>query len=385
MDEPVRIAVLFDLSLGYCRDVLSGVEAFARGHANWSFYEAQCTTASMPALKRWAPHGVVAHLVDRELADELASIDVPVVNVTSTLRDNRFPLIEVYNDQIGQLAAQTLRAKGFDHFGFFGSTWAAFSLSRERSYVAELADRGFEVSVCHEDFLPRRDAEDWNDFQDHVRDWVLSIPKPCAVFASNDVLGRHLLAACRMLGIKVPQEMAILACDNDEFECGLSRPTLSSIALPGRQIGREAAQLLHHLITGGAAPEEPLLFPPVRVVGRESTESTGISDPDVLAFLRWADKGYAEDESIDGICRIIGVGRRTLERKVKSLLGHSVLEELRQRRILAAKELLAETDLSIEAVAQKAGYKTGKRLCAVFAESLNVTPQQYRRTCRAEI
>jgi hypothetical protein len=91
------------------------------------------------------------------------------------------------------------------------------------------------------------------------------------------------------LGLRVPDEVAILGVDDDEFECKLSHPPLSSVKNPGVQIGYEAAALLDRLMAGEKPEQVRVFLPPLYVAARRSTETTALADPDVamaLIFIR---------------------------------------------------------------------------------------------------
>jgi len=49
--------------------------------------------------------------------------------------------------------------------------------------------------------------------------------------ACNDDRGREVLEACRVAGIRVPEELAVIGVENDELLCELATPPLSSVAL----------------------------------------------------------------------------------------------------------------------------------------------------------
>jgi len=69
--------------------------------------------------------------------------------------------------------------------------------------------------------------------------------------ACDDVRARHVLEACRSLGLRVPHEVAVIGVDDDEFVCELSDPPLSSVAQAARRVGHEAARLLDRLMRPG--------------------------------------------------------------------------------------------------------------------------------------
>ncbi|MBR0056559.1 MAG: substrate-binding domain-containing protein, partial [Kiritimatiellae bacterium] len=44
--------------------------------------------------------------------------------------------------------------------------------------------------------------------------WLEALPKPCGVFAANDIVGEEILGVCARLGIAVPDEVAVIGVDN---------------------------------------------------------------------------------------------------------------------------------------------------------------------------
>jgi LacI family transcriptional regulator len=375
--QETRIALLLDMSLGYCRDVIRGIEKFSRQQPTWVFHDAPSTPSVIEPLRKWQPDAVIAHLFDPRLADQLARFDVPVINTTSTLQDDRFPLVEVNHHAVGRMAAKFFLDRGYTSFGFFGSDWADFSVGREAGFAKTLAQHGCEHIACYEDYLPRRVEADWWKVDEHVEHWLRSLRQPAAVFVSNDVPARHLTYACRRLGLDIPRQIAILSVDNDEFECRLARPTLSSIAIPSVRIGYESAELAKKLLAGRKRPRKPLLLPPVRIVMRQSTD-TIFEDDDLQAFFDWVRSNYASPLRIDEICRQIGVGRRTLERKMQERLGQSVLSAINQFRLDEAKSLLAEKNWSLTKIANHTGFNNSRRLCEAFQKRTGLSPIGFR-------
>ena len=72
--------------------------------------------------------------------------------------------------------------------------------------------------------------------------------------------------------------MAILGVNDDEFECVVARPNLSSIAIPARRIGYDAAALLENLMAGEPRPQSDITLQPLGVVSRRSTEAEATED-----------------------------------------------------------------------------------------------------------
>lgn len=379
-----RVALLFQRELAYSRGVLAGIEEWlADSGVGWHIRHAPSMPEVMDSLREWKPDGVVGHVFDPQLAEALQQWGGPFVNTTLTLPDISVPTVDADQRAVGEMAADYLIGLGFRQFGFFGNSWALFSKQREQGFREGLKRAGFEPTACYEDYLPMRPASaSWVAAEASLADWLRSLPKPAAVFCCHDVPARDVAEACTMLGLKVPEEVAILGVDNDRFECEITRPTLSSIALPMREIGRQAASLLQQGLSTPLRAETVVAIPPVHVVARRSTELRAIRDPSVRRALGFLQDHYTDSIGVEETARAAGLSRRQLERRFREALGRTILSEIHRLRVDAAMRLLAETDLKIEAVATRAGFSSARQMAEVFRRLLGKAPSVCRREAR---
>ena len=77
-----------------------------------------------------------------------------------------------------------------------------------------------------------------------------------------DLKAIEVTLACRRLGIKVPDHLAIVGAGNEEFLCRMSNPPLCSVDTNKQEVGYQAAKLLDRLLHGGKAPAKPILITP---------------------------------------------------------------------------------------------------------------------------
>ena len=80
-----------------------------------------------------------------------------------------------------------------------------------------------------------------------------------------------------------------------------------------------------------------------------------------------------------------GMSARTLDRRFRQATGQGPLAWLQAQRVLAAKELLASTNLSVKEIAFRVGYQDQGHFSRLFARDMTVTPGDYRRTVRAKV
>ncbi|GKT25160.1 AlkA N-terminal domain-containing protein [Acidovorax sp. SUPP3334] len=76
----------------------------------------------------------------------------------------------------------------------------------------------------------------------------------------------------------------------------------------------------------------------------------------------------------------LGVSDRHLRRIFETALGVSPLQYLQTRRLLAAKQLLTDTDLPVTQVALASGFGSVRRFNAAFAGHYGLNPTQLRKT-----
>ncbi|MBA2676406.1 DNA-3-methyladenine glycosylase 2 family protein [Ramlibacter sp.] len=88
---------------------------------------------------------------------------------------------------------------------------------------------------------------------------------------------------------------------------------------------------------------------------------------------------WSESPSVESLAARMGVSDRHLRRIFEAQFGVSPLQYLQTRRLLTAKQLLADTDLPITEVALASGYASVRRFNAAFVGHYGLNPTQLRR------
>jgi LacI family transcriptional regulator len=208
--------------------------------------------------------------------------------------------------------------------------------------------------------------------------WLQTLPKPIGILAHNDLRGRHVVDACRRLGIAMPDEVAVLGVDNELPHCEMCNPPLSSIVTDSERIGFEAAGLLDQLMNGKTPPAKRVLIPPLGIVVRQSTDVMATTDSYVAKAVRYIREHAAEGIDVGDVLRHVMISRTALDKRFLKVLGHTPHEEIRRVRLKRARELLAESDLTIEVIAERCGFRHGEYLGAVFLRDFGQTPGEFR-------
>jgi LacI family transcriptional regulator len=199
--------------------------------------------------------------------------------------------------------------------------------------------------------------------------------------ACSDRQGQRVLVACQQAGIAVPEEAAVIGVDNDEDICLLSDPPLTSIQTNERQIGYQAASLLHDIMAGRRAADrvEPVLVPPVGIVSRRSTDLMATSDRLVARAARLIYQQACLGLTVKQLLQELNVSRSQFYRRFESVLGRSPHEHILHVRLERVKSLLVQTDLPLEQVAGLAGFEHPEYLNVAFKREVGMPPGQYRR------
>jgi AraC family transcriptional activator FtrA len=115
----------------------------------------------------------------------------------------------------------------------------------------------------------------------------------------------------------------------------------------------------------------------------EASQPSAIDDPDDLAaLLTWATARLADPLAVTDLAAHLAVSPRTLARRFAEQLGTSPGAWLLARRVAAARTLLEETDLPVEAIATRVGLASAVNLRRRFRAHVGTSPGAYRKASR---
>lgn len=378
MARQKRIVLAMQFYTRYGRDVARGAIAYARQHTNWRLWHMR--ELDLAEVQGTKTAGIICHTLTDEQCQEATAMGLSVVVAGNTALASGLSTVSVDDTATGEMAAQHLMDLGLRDFAFAGTGDWPWVRGRLAGFNAALAGMGRAPAKAFVGSLyePHRRLR----FEASLERWLRQLPRPCGVLAGNDATGVVVIAAARRLGIRVPDELAVVGVDDDELACELSDIPLSSIAQPLTTIGREAARLLHRALKGPTRRPMRLTVPPIRVVPRASSDMVAMKEQDVAETLRLIRDHAAEPINVAWIVDHLTVARRSLERRFRQVVGRSLLEQIHHVRFQKAQQLLAETDLSLKQIAVQTGFTDPHWLAACFRQHLKTTPSDYRRQFR---
>jgi transcriptional regulator GlxA family with amidase domain len=104
------------------------------------------------------------------------------------------------------------------------------------------------------------------------------------------------------------------------------------------------------------------------------------ADPLVQQFERWSRGRMAEGFSLDEAAEALATSKRTLARRMQSVLGKSPLAYFQDLRIERAVHLLKTSQASVDQIAAKVGYAEGVTLRALLRRKLGRGVREIRRS-----
>jgi len=363
------------------REAHVGVADYARSHSpkRWGDLVVIPMEGLGPgALKRYRLAGLIISVPDEKTMRAVKSLGIPAVNISGMVANPDMPTIVIDNEKVGRTAAAYYLERGYRHFAYVPLAWhQAYSEARGLGFVASVREAGYRA-FWHGDWprnLPDGAMRDTRE----LTAWLKALPKPVAIFTPQDAAAipvyDHALAA----GLSVPDQVAILGVDN-EPQAHFFLSGISSIDVPVRQLGYQAAALLDKMLSGKQPERRMTRVPPGEVFTRATTDIRAIDDAEVIEALR-----YIREHACDGICieditGRVSAGLRTLQRRFSSVLGTTMQDEIRRVRVARARKLLVTTKMRIEEVAAACGFTDRNRFFVAFRALTGMSPSRFRAT-----
>jgi LacI family transcriptional regulator len=323
------------------------------------------------------------------LIEWLARGEAPVVNTAGDLNDDGIPSVAADPTDVARLTAGHLLELGFRRFLHVGSGRSDGSRDRFAS-LREALKASRDVALMSYDVDMALTAPDGRiicrpDEESELRELLKSAKKPLAVVAMSDHRGALVTRIAGELKLRIPEDIAVISA-GDTNRARITDPPLTSLRVPFEQIGFQAARAAHRLMDGKRLAQHQATVPVKELVMRASTvgrrPGRGANIDQALAVIR---RYACEGLRVREIANQLHMSVRTFEMQFAAAVGHTPAEEIRRVRIERAKELLADTDLSLERIAALVGYSHGAYLSEFFREHTGLTPRQYRQQNRQQV
>ena len=200
-----------------------------------------------------------------EPVQALLRVGIPVVALDRPLVGLDLDTIQPDRARGVWLAVEHLCAHGHRAMGLVNGPISMVSaVQRADAFRAALAALGLEH---------RQEWEVSGDFREEggfaaATELLSRSRRPTAVVVANNLMALGTLHAAAELGLRLPEDVALIAFDETEWAPFLA-PPLTSVAHPTYELGRMAAELLERRLADAARPPASVFLPP-RLVVRDS-------------------------------------------------------------------------------------------------------------------
>ncbi len=171
-----------------------------------------------------------------------------------------------------------------------------------------------------------------------------------------------------------PVSDRIFVVDRDRISCSGGTSAVHVAAyLVERHVGlRQARKSLHILIVDEALDDSKAQpFLPTSLKAKDNL---------VQRAVLMMQQETESLRSIEQLCKMLGIGRRSLEMKFKADLAKSPAEALSHIRVEEAQRLLGETKATITEIAHRAGFFDASHFNKVFRKHTGQTASAYRQS-----
>ena len=204
--------------------------------------------------------------------DEIVSRGTPLVIVDRRRAQDTHCSVSVDDELGGRIAVEHLFDAGHERIAFIGGPARLGQVrDRHQGALAAAAASGRSASSVVWIETANLTVGDGRNAGERLAG-LPSSRRPTAAFCANDLVALGLLQKCVALGLKVPEDLAIVGYDDIEFASAAAIP-LTSVRQPRRQLGRAAAELLLDESTNPDHWHQQVLFTPELVARASSLRS----------------------------------------------------------------------------------------------------------------
>lgn len=380
---PLRILANLYAAQKASREMTGGVLRYAATHPDVEvrLYGLGTAYRNIGDHRDWRPDGVI---VSTEDASEIRQIErmgcraAVLVNAAPPKRTRlRCGSVFCDNAAVAAAAVELFTRKRLRHTAYVGArAGEVWSLDREAAMrkCAAAAGCSFDAFAAAGGGR-RRSARE----ADALAAWLAALPKPCGIFAANDLRAKDVIEACRAQSIGIPLQVMVLGADDEDFICRQMQPTLSSVVSDFGTGGFLAAQMLVELIDGRRGSVEPALFGVRGIVERAST-----SDPNEAGRMVGRAQEFIRENaatagiSVGDVAKASGASIRLLQKNFRAVTGATVSGTIQDERLRAVCALLLESATPIGRIAELCGFGDDAHLKKTFRRRFHCTMRDYR-------
>ncbi|HEX4085302.1 MAG TPA: helix-turn-helix domain-containing protein [Chthoniobacteraceae bacterium] len=329
---------------------------------------------------RWRGDGILTdYLSDKELAQVRGKSRIPVV-MRQYSEAERVGAVFGDMDAIAEMAVEYFQNRGIRTVA--GIDRFVWKFDPCRRFIDHAKRQGFKAE--HFCWGESRDEENYAGAVMTLRKYLRQLSKPCGIFLGGMHCANMVYRACAMEKIQIPKDLAILTNDDDPLVCESYEPRLSGIAGEINHIGLEMARMLDRMMADPDLKPKAMFIAPQKVITRQSTDILAVPHPATAKAIHYIFESYGKLIGVEDVSRHAGLSLNALQFNFRRYVGKAPSEFLRQIRMNRARELLEESEATLQQIARQTGYSSAMALYIAFKREFKQTPGAYRRESRAD-
>lgn len=269
--------VVPDLMHSYFAEICRGVESLARddGYQNLICNTDEDAAKEMGEVEALLPRTdglIVASSLPPEetkFYHKLVKEGAKIVLIDRLLEGLRCPVVTTDDVQVGMLATEHLIRIGHTKIGHLRGTVASTAAGRFEGYKQALK----KYKIPFDESLVRDCGFSEREGYLAMNEWLKEKTVPPAVFAANDPAAIGAMSAIVDVGLKIPDDVALVGSGNIHYGDMLSVP-LTTVSWSKTEMGQAAAQLLTEMIEGKKIRKTQHVIVKPEVIVRESCGAT---------------------------------------------------------------------------------------------------------------
>ena len=100
--------------------------------------------------------------------------------------------------------------------------------------------------------------------------------------------------------------------------------------------------------------------------------------------MRFIADNINDNINVSDVVDSVIISRRSLEYKFKTIIGHTIIDEINRLRIISLKRLLIESTTQLNKLYRETGFSSPKHMRRVFKRYTGLTPTEYRESMKVE-
>jgi LacI family transcriptional regulator len=339
-------------------------------------------------LRNWDPDGLLC-FTETEMLHELNRLLPRPLPIVAMCAVERFPGVALVTGSFAhqiEVAVRHLRQQGLRSLAFLVLENPESNSTRMDVFqrIAKPADPDLATLVQAVEHSRLEDPDmPVAPVPQRLAAWLQRLPKPAGVICVETGGGGYLIRVCHALGLRVPEDVAVLGTDDTDLSLS-STPTLTSVVPAGETIGFEAMRVLERMMLGQPAPRETVRVKAMGLHVRQSTGLKRVEICDIAAAMEYINQHACQGISVAQLIKDTQhVSRWTFQKHFQTATGQTAGDVIRQRQFQEARRLLRTTELSITLIAEQCGFSASNEFARAFRAVERKSPSAYRKESKS--